>query len=63
MKRRWVSHGHQNMSFGVANSVLAVRAGATQIDGSLAGLGAGVGHELRLPPLLLTDWASTPGWI
>lgn len=38
-------HGHQNMSFGVANSVYAARAGAKQIDGTLMALGAGAGNS------------------
>lgn len=37
-------HGHENLALGVANSILAARAGAVQIDGSTRRFGAGAGN-------------------
>lgn len=37
-------HSHNNLAVAIANSLAAIEAGATYIDGSLSGLGAGAGN-------------------
>jgi 4-hydroxy 2-oxovalerate aldolase len=37
-------HGHENLALGVANTILSIRAGATQVDGCTRRFGAGAGN-------------------
>ncbi|WP_067652675.1 hydroxymethylglutaryl-CoA lyase [Nocardia harenae] len=62
--RRIVFHGHDTWGMGVANTLAAIRAGATVVDGSLGGLGGcpfapGAGGNTASEDIL---FATRPSW-